>query len=135
MDNEGGAIERIGIDGRGRETVMDDLGSCVDAMTIDFSSFTIFWLDRCTFTLESIRMDGVRISSSISIVLSSLTSVGISVFGDFIVWSDSFNRNVRGVNRTLGNSVIEVSQTLPTVFGGVEVVHPDKQPSGEQTLL
>lgn len=131
MDNEGEAIERIGIDGRGRETIRSSLGPCVDAMTIDFSSFTLFWLDRCSFTLESIRMDGVRTSSSILIVLSSLSSVGISVFGDFIVWSDSFNGNVRGVNRTVGNAVIEVSQTMVTIFGGVEVVHPDKQPTGE----
>ena len=132
MDNEGGVIERIGIDGRGREIIQSSLGLCVNAMTIDFSSFTIFWLDGCTFTLESVRMDGVRTTSSISIVLSSLSSVGISVYKDFIVWSDSFNRNVRGVNTTVGNAVIDVSQTLLTVFGGVEVVHPDKQPNGEQ---
>jgi hypothetical protein len=125
-------IERIGVNGMGREVVKSRVGSCVKALTLDFSTFTIFYLDSCTLQLISIRMDGVRTSSTISIALSSLTSSGLSVYQDFIYWTDSTTRTLRRANRTTeGATVEEIVRTEPTLFGGVEVVHPDKQPFGK----
>lgn len=131
MDRERGRIERISIDGQGREVIVGNFGTCVQAMTLDFESFTIFWTDRCTLQLESIRMDGSRLASSVSIQLNSLTTAGISIFNDYLYWSDSSSRTLRRVNRTSGELVMEVSQQFLTFFGGVDVVHPSKQPQGE----
>lgn len=130
MDSERGRIERVSIDGQGREIIVNNLGTCVQAMTLDFASFTIFWTNRCTRRLESVRMDGIRLASSVSISLSSLTANGVSLLGDYLYWSDSSSLTLRRVNRTSGEPVMEVSQRYLTFFGGVEVVHPSKQPEG-----
>ena len=127
---QGGRIERVSIDGRGREVITRNLGTCVQAMTLDFNSFTIFWTNRCSRRLESVRMDGTRLASSISISLSSLTTAGISIFGDHLYWSDSSARTLRRVNWTSGEEVMDISQQYATLFGGVELVHPKKQPQG-----
>lgn len=130
VDHNRQTIERIGVNGRGREIIKSiaNLGSCVEAMTLDFPTFTIFYIDRCSIKVMSVRMDGVRTSSSLSLSLQSLISKGVSVFQDFIYWTDSSTFSVRGVNRTTGDPVVKVSPTIRTLFGGVEVVHPKKQP-------
>ena len=78
-------------------------------------------------------MDGVRTASSLSISLSSLLSSGLSIYQDYIYWADTQVRTLRAVNRTTGTPVLQVSQRFSrTTFGGVEVVHPSKQPAGKQ---
>lgn len=133
VDRERQTIERIGVNGAGREVVKGSLGSCVEPMTLDFPTFTIFYLDRCSISVKSVRMDGVRTSSSLTLSLGSLISSGISVYEDFIYWTDSSTFSIRGVNRTIiGAPLVEVIRPLPSLFGGIEVVHPDKQPPGKQ---
>lgn len=134
MDNHRQTIERIGVNGLGREVIKinSNLGTCVEAMTLDFPTFTIFYIDRCSIRVMSIRMNGVRTSSSLSLSLPSLVSKGVSVFEDFVYWTDSSTFSVRGVNRTVGEPVVQVSRTIRTLFGGVEVVHPKKQPLGKK---
>lgn len=135
MDKDRETIERIGVNGQGREVIKSNLGTCVDAMTLDFPTFTIFYIDRCSFKVKSIRMDGVRTSSSLSLSLSSLISKGISVYEDFVYWTDTSTFSVRGVNWTIGEPVVQVTETIRTFFGGVEVVHPKKQPLGKKNSL
>lgn len=117
----------------GREIVKSNLGACVDAMTLDFPTFTIFYLDRCTISLKSVRIDGIRTSSSLSLSFSSLTSLGISIYEDFVYWTDSSTSSLRRVNwTTTGAPAVEVTQPIRSLFGGVEVVHPNKQPFGKR---
>lgn len=132
MDRLKMTIERIGVDGRGRDVIRHTRNTCIDAMTLDFSSFSIFWLDRCASRLQSVRVDGILAASSISISFPAVTASGMSVYEDYVYWPDSSTKSLRRVNHTAGEPVVQVSQTfLPTVFGGVEVVHPSKQPYGK----
>lgn len=123
-----GTIERVGVDGRGREIIREGLGTCVQTMTLDYASFTIYWIDKCLRTLESVMMDGVHTSNSVPI--GSVFTDGISILGDYLYWADTFSRSVRRLNRITGTPVVQVSQPKSGLFGGIEVVHPSKQPNG-----
>ena len=136
VDKRTETIERIGVNGMGREIIKSNIGTCVEAMTMDFPSFTIFYLDDCTLNLKSVRMDGVRTSSSLFLPLTSLISTGISVYEDFIYWADSSTFSVRRVNRTIPRpQVVDVNYRVRSLLGGVEVVHPVKQPFGKNSLV
>ncbi len=128
-----GSIERVGVDGRAREVIRSGLGaSCIQALTLDFASFTIYWTNRCSFSLESVRMDGNRAYTSVT--LGTLSSIGVSLFNDFLYWTDSFNQGLYRVNRTAGTPATRViGRRIDGIFGGVEVVHPSKQPEGESS--
>ena len=132
VDKRRETIERVGVNGMGREIIKSNIGTCVEAMAMDFHSLTIFYLDDCTLNFKFITMDGSRTSSSLFLPLTSLISTGISVYEDFIYWADSSTFSVRRVNWTIPRAqVVNVNHPIRSLLGGVEVVHPDKQPFGK----
>lgn len=130
MDTQRGTIERVKANGEGKEAIREGLRSCARGLTIDVPTFTIYWTNRCTSTVESMRIDGVRTASSLTVRLNSINTNGLTMLGGFLYWADSSSQALRRVNTTSGSPVMEVSQTYPTVFGGVAAVHPSKQPPG-----
>lgn len=131
-DTERGTIERVGVDGNGREVIRSDLGTCIDALTLDYDTFTIFWISRCTFIIESVNMNGKRMSNSVRISTTLRPLGGISIFGDYLYWTESgIPSTVNRVNKVNGTPVVQVSGGNVGLYSGIEVVHPDKQPNGE----
>ena len=137
-DTQRQTIERVGVDGQGREVIRNGLGRCVKAISLDYILYTIFWTDTCIFRVESVRMDGNRTSNSVLVPLSSLNSGGITILDDYLYWTDSSssqqNAIIRRVNKTRGEPVVQISYGLNALLGGIEIVHPSKQPDGKKTF-
>ena len=121
-------IERVGIDGKGREIIKDNLGQCVEALTIDFVTQHLFWVDNCNFRLESTHIGGGEIIE-IQIQFSNIFTQGISTFGDYLFLTES--TIIKSLNKTSGENLGTVS-IHSGLIAGMEVVHPSKQPDGMQ---
>lgn len=103
------------------------------ALTIDFAAQKLFWVDGCNHRLESVHISGDQISSVFSVQLHvGFTSQGISIFNNYLYWqeSGSLGTILKRMDRISAQTVEEVSMPLRGLFGGVEVVHPNKQPDG-----
>ena len=127
-------IERIGVDGQGKKTIKNNIGNCVQALAIDFISQSLFWVDSCSYTLESIHIDGHQTSNIVQVVLHlGLKSQGLSILHNYLYWTESGGSGsiIKRLDRMTGEPVIEVSQQIRKVFGGVEVVQPTKQPDSK----
>ena len=126
---------RIGVDGRGRATIKSHTGECVQALAVDFVTQSVFWVDSCSYTLESIHIDGHQTSNIVQVRLpSGLRSEGISIFNNYLYWTESglSGATIKRLDRVIGEPVVEeVSQVYHSIIGGVEVVHPSKQPDGK----
>ena len=135
LDSSRGTIERVGVNGQVREVIRENLApSCAQVLTLDFSSFTIFWANRCDQTIDSVRMDGSRISSTVTIG-TGLSSTGLSIFDGFLYWANSVSGSLIRANRTTGQPLEEVSFLSRIFLGGVEIVHPEKQLEGECIVI
>lgn len=120
------------MDGQGRATIKANTGRCVEALTIDFVTQSVFWVDRCDFKLESIRIDGEQTSNFFQVHLGTIFSQGISIFDNYLYWTSNsgLSATVKRLDSVTGQPVVEVTSSLRGLLGGIEVVHPSKQPDG-----
>lgn len=118
------------MDGEGRAIIKNNLATCVKALTIDFNSQSLFWVDNCNSRLESVRVDGQETSDFSRVQLvGSIFSGGISIFGNYLYWTESgIQGSIKILDRITGGPVVQVSTVLRGVVGGIEVVHPKMQP-------
>ena len=123
------SIQMVSVTGDGRQTFHSNT-PCVTAMTVDYAFHTIYWIDMCTFLIESLRLDGDSSTHSFPLDASIFFPSGLTVYRDLLYWSASsgiFMGNT-SVSNTVGVSVFTTRNTRAT---GVQVVHPSQQPGGE----
>ncbi len=81
-------------------------------------------------------MNGTSVPNFNRIPLDSNNPLGLSLLGDNLYWIDISPQGaiVKRVSRS-GGPVISVSMAplQISIIGGMEVVHPSKQPDGKQT--
>lgn len=129
-DSANGVIERVGVDGQGRAIIKENLSStCIQVITLEYASSTIFWANTCTQQLESVRLDGMSLQDPISI---NLFSSGMCVFEGFIYWTEArLPASMKRANVTTGAPIVQVSSNIFSLLGDLDIVHPIKQPNGE----
>lgn len=104
-------IERAGMDGTDRQILIDnqkaDIGSPI-GLTLDFTTDQIYWCDSEVMSISSCKFDG----SDYRLILKSseLASrpYSLSVFEDFVYWTDGKNGTIWKANKFNGND----SQTI-----------------------
>ena len=107
--------------------------SCVTTMTVDYTSHTIYWIDQCTFQIQSLRLDADSSTHSLTLDPSIFFPTGLSVFQDVLywtAWSGVFKANQSDDNPEM-ELIFSTGSTRPT---GLRVVHPSQQPSGKKIL-
>ena len=115
------------MDGRGREVVNTAIRNCVQAITLDFITQSVYWVNTCLHRLESVRIDGADTSEVFKVQLSPLHSIGISIFENYLYWTATSRFNyIARLNRTSGATVTQVTNRVSA--RGIEVVHPSRQP-------
>ena len=120
------------VTGDAKWTLYTATSPCIWPLTLDYSSYTIYWINYCTFRLESMSMDGSMEKQSLDVGEVYFSS-GITQFKDEIYWTQRRNTisSVLSVNKTHGEDVKLVFSGSSTLrLGGIEVVHPSRQPSG-----
>lgn len=129
----GGAsrIERSGLDGSHRQVLIDSHIKWPNGITLDRVDRRLFWVDAKMDMIGSCDYDG----SNRRVVLSSGPAIGhpfaVTVFEDWIYWTDWDHRTIMRANKFNGKNATSVTQThssqMPMV---VHVYHSYRQPSG-----
>ena len=120
-------IGRLGMDGSQRTRLVNkDILGWPNALTIDYVTDEIIWADA--------KLDYIAISdldaSNIYYLLrgSHLPHIfGITVFEDFIYWTDWEYKSVEKANRRTGGGRRNVTNTIHQPMG-IQVFHPLRQP-------
>lgn len=123
-------LERVSVTGDDRSTLRTDL-MCVQVLTIDYASVSIYWIDHCLYEIQSLRLDGDETTHSFPFDSVIIFASGLVIYHDTFFWSEY-------------NGVFEISkdegeESMVTVVHrvsrgsrctGVQLVHPSMQPQG-----
>ena len=101
-------IERAGLDGSHRITLVNISVAWPKGITIDFQEQKLYWVDAKLEKIEIMNLDG---SNRRVILANKLTHVfGFTVLGDRLFWTDSLRRAIESVNKKTGgdrNTIID----------------------------
>ena len=120
-------IERMRLDGSGRQTIITQNLVWPNAVTIDFTEPALYWADAFTDFIAKGDLDG----NNIVILLSgSFHPFSITVFGDYLYWTDWSHNSIERISKRTPNSQrVTISSGLqrPT---GIHIVHCSRQDIG-----
>lgn len=108
-------IERASLDGTERVVLIsDDLG-WPNGITLDIEMKKIYWCDAKLDKIEVTNMDG----SERRIILNEFLPhvFGLSVFDNYIFWTDWQRRTVERVNKFTGGERITIVDQFPDLMG------------------
>jgi sugar lactone lactonase YvrE len=109
----GGAsrIERSGLDGSHRQVLIDSHIKWPNGITLDRVDRRLFWVDAKMDMIGSCNYDG----SNRRVVLAAGPAIGhpfaVTVFEDWIYWSDWDHRTIMRANKFNGKNATSVTQT------------------------
>ena len=122
-------IERMSMDGDfSTRAILHNLtGSWPNGLSIDFTLFRIYWTDAKLKVIESSRLDG---SDRRQILyLPAQHPFSITVFEDFMYWSDWTSEAIYKANKFTGKGRTQIISQAYSMMG-VEIYHPLRQPNG-----
>ena len=103
-------------------------GGWPNGISIDFTIRRIFWADARLKVIESSNLDG---SDRRRVVhLPTQHPFSVTVFEDFIYWSDWQSDAIFKANKFTGNGVTKIVHQVYSIMG-VEIYHPLRQPAGK----
>uniref|UniRef100_UPI00358DDFAF very low-density lipoprotein receptor-like n=1 Tax=Myxine glutinosa TaxID=7769 RepID=UPI00358DDFAF len=122
-------IERVGMDGQGREQIVSDGVAWPNGLVIDSTELRLYWVDSKLHSLSSIDLEG----HSRRLVLHSPSLLGhpisIALFEDEVYWTDGETEAVMRANKFTGFSVNRLVEGLNSPQG-LLVYHELLQPPG-----
>uniref|UniRef100_A0A8C4QT80 LDL receptor related protein 8 n=1 Tax=Eptatretus burgeri TaxID=7764 RepID=A0A8C4QT80_EPTBU len=122
-------IERVGMDGQGREKIVSDGVAWPNGLVIDSTKLRLYWVDSKLHSLSSIDLEG----HSRRLVLHSPSLLGhpisIALFEDEVYWTDGETEAVMRANKFTGFSVNRLVEGLNSPQG-LLVYHELLQPPG-----
>ena len=125
-DRTTNSIERVAITGAARETLYTRV-TCAAPLTLDYSSHTVYWIDYCSYRIESLNMNGDSSTHSAPVNKTIVFPSGITQLEDMIYWTEP--TQIFAVNKTRGEPVVRLYRGYSNnQLGGLEIVHTSKQP-------
>ena len=108
-------IERAGLDGGHRVTLVNTSIVWPNGIAIDFKAQKIYWADARLDKIEVMNMDG----SQRSVVLDKdLPHVfGFTLLGNRLYWTDWQTKSIESVNKRTGDGRKTLIQSLPGLMG------------------
>ena len=107
-------------------------GGWPNGISIDFTIWRIFWADARLKVIESSNLDG---SDRRKVVyLPAQHPFSVTVFEDFIYWSDWQSDGIFKANKFTGNGTTRIVHGLYSIMG-VEIYHPLRQPTGKMFCM
>jgi len=120
-------IEKMNLDGSGRETIVTQNLMWPNTVTIDFTEPALYWADAWTDIIARGDLDGNNIVTLLR-GTNSYHPFGVTVFGDYLYWTDWSLTSVERISKLTPNSDrvrISAEQTRPC---GIHIMHPSRQP-------
>ena len=108
-------IERAGLDGSHRITLVNSSVTWPNGVTIDFHEQKIYWADAKLDKIEVMNLDG---SNRGLILDKKLPHVfGFTVLGDRLYWTDWQRNTIESCNKRTGGERKTIIGSLPDLMG------------------
>jgi len=124
-----GRIERAGLDGTQRQTLVSNGISWPNGLTVDYAANRLYWVDAKLHQIESCDFNG----HSRNVVLYSFTYLkhpfAVTVFEDYVYWTDWETNSIHKANKFRAQNASNVAHGLFAPMD-VHVYHPLRQPTG-----
>lgn len=123
-------IERASMDGTSREVLHSTNLVWPTALTLDYDTQTLYWLDAFLDKLETSHVNG----SNRRLLLSTQIyhPLGITFYQNRLYWTDWETKEVLSASINLPSTVSKVISGGGVYPRGICVVSSDKQPAGLQ---
>uniref|UniRef100_A0A8K9V081 EGF-like domain-containing protein n=1 Tax=Oncorhynchus mykiss TaxID=8022 RepID=A0A8K9V081_ONCMY len=116
-------ISRVGMDGRGHAVIIDKEIYSPTALTIDYTNKRLYWADDNHILFANI--DG---SQRHKVSYDHIQGVmGLTLFEDFVYWTDGKSKSLRRAHKTTGAQGIELLNSWQAIKS-VKVYHSLRQP-------
>ena len=122
-------IERASMDGTARMVLHSTTLRSPFAITVDYPTQTLYWLDYTLNRLESSRTDG---SGRVLLTTNSIRSpIDVTFYDGYLFWTDqSYYRLLSTPVRNPSDVTFLTPQRCCNTLYGVQVISEDRQPSG-----
>ncbi|XP_056127208.1 low-density lipoprotein receptor-related protein 1B isoform X1 [Rhinichthys klamathensis goyatoka] len=116
-------VGRVGMDGQGQSVIVNKEIYSPSALTIDYTNKRIYWADDDHILFAN--MDG---SQRHRVPHDHIQGVmGLTLFEDFIYWTDGKSKSLRRAHKTTGANAVELLNSWQAIKS-VIVYHPLRQP-------
>ena len=126
-DQTSGSLEMGSINGGERESLITNL-PCVQALTIDYPSHTVYWADTCLFSFQSMSLNGDRESLSYLFAQIVFFVSAMGKFNENLYWVEPSGIYTVGRSGDGYSAVMSASSNQRPI--SMQVVHPSQQPPG-----
>jgi len=134
-DNSAPRIESASMSGEERKTIIridESDGGWPNGLTLDYVNERIYWIDARSHSISTVYYDG----SDHHEILRSHQFVthpfAISLFGNYIYWTDWRSKSVIRANKWNGTDIKVVQQASSQPFD-IKIYHPSRQPRSKMT--
>ncbi|TRY84843.1 hypothetical protein DNTS_002284 [Danionella cerebrum] len=110
-------IGRVGMDGQGQSTIVNKEIYSPTALTIDYTNKRIYWADENHILFANMDVPHDHIQGV----------MGLTLFEDFIYWTDGKSKSLRRAHKTTGANAVELLNSWQAIKS-VIVYHPLRQP-------
>jgi hypothetical protein len=132
-DTTSSTIELVSVTGDDRSTFQPDV-LCPSAMSIDYAAHRLYWIDQCTYEIETLRLDGDSSTHSFPLNTIIFFAAGLTVYDGVFYWASS--SGISGAAMVGDSSETQaIYTTSGTRATGIQVVHPSRQPGGKQATV
>lgn len=109
------------------EVLIDDL-LCVESLTLDYTTHTLYWADMCEYTFQCLNMNGNRETHTYPFNQIVFFVSSIAKFGDDLYWVEP--NGIHAMSRSGDNyrRVMEAGSSERPL--GLQIVHSSHQPQG-----
>uniref|UniRef100_A0A8C6V3R4 Low density lipoprotein receptor-related protein 1Bb n=1 Tax=Neogobius melanostomus TaxID=47308 RepID=A0A8C6V3R4_9GOBI len=115
-------IGRIGMDGRGQTVIIDTEIFTPTALTIDYTNKRLYWADDNHILFAS--MDGSQRHKGDP---ADFGVMALTLFEDFVYWTDGKSKSLRRAHKTTGASGMELLNSWQAIKS-IKVYHSLRQP-------
>uniref|UniRef100_A0A8K9XGV9 EGF-like domain-containing protein n=1 Tax=Oncorhynchus mykiss TaxID=8022 RepID=A0A8K9XGV9_ONCMY len=116
-------IGRVGMDGRGQVVIIDKEIYSPTALTIDYTNKRLYWADDNHILFAN--MEG---SQRHKVSYDHIQGVmGLTLFEDFVYWTDGKSKSLRRAHKTTGAQGIELLNSWQAIKS-VKIYHSLRQP-------
>jgi hypothetical protein len=126
---DGNKLQKASVTGDDQSTLRNNL-YCVQVLTIDYSSLSIYWIDHCLYVIQSLRLDGDATTHTFPFYTTIVFASGLVIYNNTFFWSEQ-----NGVFERENANEAEVLTVYDAPQGhratGVQLVHLSVQPHVE----
>lgn len=128
-------IERCSMSGDFRRIVVavDQIadGAWPNGLTLDYELKRIYWIDARSDSIHTATYEGDDIRTVIRNHETLSHPFAIALFDNYVYWTDWRTNSVNRANKWNGTDLTVIQRTFTQPFD-IQILHPSRQPKGEQ---